>query len=343
MKKRLLIGALIISLLCVGLLSGCYLRVPYLHPFIFDLCNWSSSNSAFNNCINNLKTPKEICQYMEDNFTGKIPMIFGKSPYSMWINEIGDCRDFSCFGRYVAQKHGYKAYDLYMLIRVPGIGRASHINGVYIEDSGYSYSNCWQYNSGFSSFQAIVDDYCSGGTTCGLWVVYDDCGKILSSKGITADTKFINPGGVGFASFIGEEPKDRSSMISGYRTIINKGNPARYSGTIQNIGIRSYNTIYNVEVATFYKSSEDSFSTRDYQYIGTVYGGSAREYIVSLDVKAGDYIGMYFTGSSQAMERDTSGCAGMWHQNLDNIPCTNRHFNFISGDAISLGGVIISW
>ena len=346
MKKKLLIGALIISLLCVGLLGGCVLRCPYLHPLIFNLCGWSSSDSAFNNCINNLKTPKEICQYMADNFHGKY-VLFGKSPYSMWTNTWGDCRDFSCFGRYVAQKHGYTAYDLYMLINVPGTGQASHINGVYIEDSGYSYSNCAGYRSGFSSFQAIVDDYCRGGITCCLWVVYDDCRKILSSKGITATTKFINPGGSSFASFIGEEPKNRTNYLTGDRTIVNKGNPALYSGTLENIGIWSYNTLYNVEVATFYRPdpsrNPDKLSTRSYQTIGTVYGGSAREYKVSLNVQEGDYIGIYFTDFQRAIELDTSGYAGIWHQNLDRIPCTNLLFNSMAGDAISLGGVVITW
>ena len=342
MKHFKKIGILVVGILIIVLLlSGCEvnLKVPYLHPIIFDLCHWSSSNSSFVSCINNLKTPEQICQYMEDHFTYKSPVVFGKSPYDMWKNTYGDCRDYSCFGSYVAQKHGYTAYDMYMNLSV-----GSHINGIYKEGSSYSYSNCYGYRSGFSSFQAIVNDYCKRqGTTCGTWVVYDDCRKITSSKGITAKTKFINPGSDECMTFIGEEPKNRSSWIAGGRTIINKGNPARYSGTIENIGIRSYSTLYNVQIATFYKTGTDCFSTRDYQTIGTVYGGSAREYLVNLYVRAGDYIGMYFTGSSQAMERDLSGYAGIWHQNLDNIPCTNRHFDLISGDAISLGGIVITW
>jgi len=347
MKKRLVIGLLILSLLCVGLLGGCYLRVPYLHPFIFDLCHYSCSDTAFNNCISNLKTPEQICQYMKDNFTGKIPMLFGKSPYKMWTKEVGDCRDFSCFGRYVAQQHGYTAYDLYMLINVPGIGRASHINGVYREGSSWSYSNCYKYNSGFSSFQAIVNDYCSGGTTCSKWIVYDDCNNVIAHKGITATTKFINPGSTEFMTFIGEEPKNRTALISGDRTMVNKGNPALYSGTLEQVAIWSYNTLYNVEVATFYrpdpKEKPNNLTTRGYQRIGTVFGGRLKEYTVNIDVQKGDYIGIYFTDLRRAMERDLSGYAGIWHQNFDRIPCTNLKFNFVSGDAISLGGVVITW
>jgi len=232
---------------------------------------------------------------------------------------------------------------MYMNLYVPGTGRASHINGIYKEGSSYSYSNCAGYRSGFSSFQAIVNDYCSGGTTCSSWAVYDDCDKIVSSKGITATTKFMNPGGDEFMTFIGEEPKNRSGIITGDRTIVNKGNPALYSGTLEQVGIWSYNTLYNVEIATFYKTSGDKLSTRDYQSIGTVYGGSAREYTVNIDVQAGDYIGIYFTNFQRAIERDLSGYAGIWHQNGDRIPCTNLLFNFVAGDAISLGGIVISW
>ena len=342
MKKKLLIGMLIISLLCVGLLSGCVLKVPYLHPFIFDLCRWSSSDSAFNNCINNLKTPEQICQYMQDNFEYYYTLI-GKSPYYMWREEWGDCRDYSCFGRYVAQRHGYTAYDMYLNLYVPGTGRASHVMGIYREGSSWSYSDTSAYRSGFSSFQAIVNDYARDGITVYSWVVYDNCRNIIDHKGITATTKFMNPGGDEFATFIGEEPKNRASTISGDRTIVNKGNPALYSGTLEKVMIRSYNTIYNVEIATFYKVSGDRLSTRDYQRIGTVYGGSEREYTVNINIKAGDYIGMSFTNFTCQMERDLSGYAGIWHQNLDRIPCTNLEFNFMAGDAISLGGLVISW
>jgi len=342
MKKQLVIGILILSLLCVGLLSGCVLKCPYLHPFIFDLCHWSSSNSAFVNCINGLHTPKEICQYMQDNFHYKY-VLFGKSPYDMWKNTWGDCRDYSCFGRYVAQQHGYTAYDMYLNMYVPGTGNATHIQGIYREGSSWSYSDTWKYYSGFSSFQAIVNHYSNRtGITIKGWVVYDNCRNVIGHKGITATTKFMNPGSDEFMTFIGEEPKNRAALISGCRTIVNKGNPALYSGTLEQIAIYSYNTLYNVEVATFYSTGTNKLSTRDYQRIGTVYGGSAREYTVSLNVQKGDYIGIYFTDQQRAIERDLSGYAGIWHQNLDRIPCTNLLFNFISGDAISLGGVVIS-
>ncbi len=122
MKKKLIIGVLIISLLCVGLLSGCVIPCPYVQPFLYSLCHYSCSDTAFNNCINELETLEEICQYMGKNFTGRFTL-FGKSPYSMWINEWGDCRDFSCFGRYVAQQHGYTAYEMYMRIYIPGEGQ----------------------------------------------------------------------------------------------------------------------------------------------------------------------------------------------------------------------------
>ena len=340
MKKRLIIGILILSLLCVGLLSGCYIRVPYSNFFIFNLCNWSSSNSAFNNCINGLKTPAEICQYMRDNFHYKY-VIKGKSPYGMWLNTWGDCRDFSCFGRYAAQQHGYTAYDMYMTLRKGG-WPASHIVAIYKEGSSYSYSSNSTYHPGYSSFQQIAKAAAlEVGATLKGWVVYDDCQYVIDSYNVTTSTKFINPGSSQYGTLIGEEAINRSSIVTEGTTVINKGNPAQASGTVKLIAIWASYSIRGVEVATFYEVSTGRYSTRDTQSIsGTVYAGSRREYAVNLNVQKGDLIGIHFT--SGHIEKAYSGYSGLWIKNGDYIPCTNMSFSFQSGSCISLEGVVVS-
>lgn len=340
MKKRLIIGILILSLLCIGLLSGCYIRVPYSSFFIFNLCNWSSSNSAFNNCINDLKTPKEICQYMKDNFHYKY-VIRGKSPYGMWLNTWGDCRDHSCFGRYAAQQHGYTAYDMYMTLIKSGYN-ASHIVGIYIEGSSYSYSSDSTYHSGYNSFQQIARAAAlEVGATLVGWVVYDDCRYVINSYNITTSTKFVNPGSSQYGTLIGEEAINRSGHFGEGYTIINKGVPAQASGTVKLVAIWASYSMSNVEVATFYEVSPGRYSTRDTQSIGgTIFAGSRREYNVNLDVQVGDLIGIYFT--SGHIEKDVSGYSGTWSTRGDYIPCTNKSFSSYSGYCISLEGVVVS-
>lgn len=332
-SKTLLVGILI----AVILLAGCVMT--------FNLCNWSSSNTGFNNLINTLDTPKKAIDWLEDN-CNYVKHSTAYSPYQVYAYKKYVCADASAFGRYAAHKHGYTSYDL--ILQFSDYNKTHSIaiykvDGTYDNSSNAIYNN-WNDSSLWAAANHAADAYTAH--TVKSWYVNDYCNNVVDFKGITSKS-IIYPieglYGTDTSSFIGEEAKNRAGLISGGRTIINKGNSAQYSGTVEKVGIWSYNTLYNVEVATFYKSSEDSFSTRDYQYIGTVYGGSAREYIVNLDVRAGDYIGMYFTGVSQAMERDTSGYSGIWHQGLDRIPCTNLEFNFMAGDAISLGGLVISW
>jgi hypothetical protein len=280
---------------------------------------------------------------MRDNFTYKSPILFGKSPYSMWVNTYGDCRDFSCFGRYVAQQHGYTAYEMYMRIYIPGEGQGSHVMGIYREGSSYSYSDVSRYGgSGFGSFQAIINDFCEGaGVTYSSYAVYDNCKNVIAHKGITADTKFMNPGGrEEFATFIGAEAKNRSKERGGISmTLVNKENPALHDGAIRMVGIYSPQGLKNVKIATFYRRYTNTLATRDYVSIGNI-GSGEQIFEIAIEVRKGDWIGMSFT--SGTIDTDTSGFDGIWAKGEDNIPCTYERFTWCDGDVISLGGFIVT-
>ena len=135
--------------------------------------------------------------------------------------------------------------------------------------------------------------------------------------------------------YIGAPAINRGTTYGAYTTINN--NSANESGVINSIEIWSDTDLSNCEVATFYRDGEvNEFSTRDTEFIGAVEDDAKRTFEVSLDVEAGDYIGMYYTAGY--MERDNSGCDGMWAKSGDNIPCTNITFTNYATSAISLYG-----
>ena len=135
---------------------------------------------------------------------------------------------------------------------------------------------------------------------------------------------------------IGGAATDRASLRTNNFTYVAKDNPANETGTITSIEIWAVNDLVNCEVATFFVVSGDNLSTRDTETIGAVTSGSKQTFGVSLDVEAGDYIGMYY--GSGNVETDFSGYAGLWQANADYIPCTNAAFTVAAGDAISLYG-----
>lgn len=135
---------------------------------------------------------------------------------------------------------------------------------------------------------------------------------------------------------IGREAKNRSSGVETH-TLINKGVVANASGKLTSVEIYCNISLANCKVATFYVVSGNNLSTRDHQLIGAVPAGSKQILSVDLNVVAGDYLGLYYpTGR---IDNDLSGGAGMWYTlNSDNIPCTNKTFQSVSGYILSLEG-----
>ena len=136
---------------------------------------------------------------------------------------------------------------------------------------------------------------------------------------------------------IGAAAINRAETFPAGYTLIELSNPANENGTITSVEIWASSNLSNVEVATFYELETNMFSTRDTHTIGSVTSGSKQTFSgLSIDVEAGDYIGMYIpTG---LIEEDTSGGVAMMYDGGDNIPCTNQGFSEASGYIISLYG-----
>lgn len=113
----------------------------------------------------------------------------------------------------------------------------------------------------------------------------------------------------------------------GLRTYINMVNPANESGTITEVTIHAYwYNMTNCEVATFFLESGNNYSTRDYEYIGTVATGK-HAFEVNLDVEAGDFIGLTQDYALGGLVWETSdGKLTRYIDDSDQIPCENQEF-----------------
>ncbi|GAI16052.1 unnamed protein product, partial [marine sediment metagenome] len=90
------------------------------------------------------------------------------------------------------------------------------------------------------------------------------------------------------------------------------------------------------KVATFHQVSGNILYTRDYEVIGTVTTGEVRTFTVNLEVKKGDFIGLYapdgYLGAKEL------GYSGVWYVNADKIPCTEYTFSYINARGLMLFG-----
>ncbi len=138
---------------------------------------------------------------------------------------------------------------------------------------------------------------------------------------------------------IGSPAINRSSHL-GFRTVINKNNPAQVSGIVTSVEIYSFSPLRDCKVAIFYTAGGNVFSTRNYVAIGTVPDGK-QIFAVNLNVQVGDYIGMYYSYSGGAgVMLDSTGGVGLWWKSSDYIPCTNEEFILPDGGRIiSLYGI----
>ena len=119
-------------------------------------CGVTPDNGEFIACIAELDTPEKIGDYMLENFTYKIHDFYTLTPYELWNTKKGDCDDFSAFGVFVADYHGYITYQ----IKIFDNTLFKHYVAVYDEDIWYSITDCQNYYFGFDDFREIVDYVC---------------------------------------------------------------------------------------------------------------------------------------------------------------------------------------
>jgi len=127
--------------------------------FIFDGWFWPI-DKKFIACIKELDTPKKISEHMSENFIYE--KIYTKSfpdPYKTWKTKKGNCTNFSEFGAFVANYHGYKVYQIGVTFK--GIPPTKSLLTVYGEDNGMSFTHDQEYYNNFgnwfNSFAQIMD------------------------------------------------------------------------------------------------------------------------------------------------------------------------------------------
>lgn len=157
--KNILIVILLISL------TGCG---------IFNLDSFVTPDDLeFYEMVKGLETPEKIAEYMLDNFTYEEHLLWTPSPYNLWKTKKGDCNDFSTFGVFIADWHGYETYQ----IKITWKDTISvHYIAVYKEDYFFSLTDNRVYLYGLSNFQdaVLIDSlYLHQGRAVSGYTVYD--------------------------------------------------------------------------------------------------------------------------------------------------------------------------
>jgi len=143
---------------------------------------------------------------------------------------------------------------------------------------------------------------------------------------------------------VGDAATERTSYFHATNTIVNKGNPANATGSIDTVEVWLSADTVTFAVAAFYVVSGNNLSTRGYdEDIGVVVGGSKQTCSgLSISIETGDYIGTHYTvggEENQGVRQDNDGGAGIWYEaSTDYIPCTNEEFNSYNDYQISLYG-----
>lgn len=126
--KKIVIGLLLMVLLLVG--CGIFNLSYFVTP----------DDLKFDAVVVSLSTPVRICYYMWQNFTYTTHILHTPSPYTLWKIKEGDCNDFSTFGVYIANYHGYETYQIHISLLKVDIAY-THAIAVYVEDGKYTYSS----------------------------------------------------------------------------------------------------------------------------------------------------------------------------------------------------------
>ena len=151
----------------------------------------------------------------------------------------------------------------------------------------------------------------------------------------TTDTSIIT---------VGTLAVDRPTTTPTDYTIVDQNNPSNNTGIITSVEIYAKTgfNMANCQVATFYASG-NNMTVRDYEVVnngngaGVVLGGSKQTFVVSLDVVAGDYLGIYF-GTNESYIETTNLGVGYWYHAGDMIPTTSHEFTLQADRTMSLYG-----
>jgi len=133
-------------------------------------------------------------------------------------------------------------------------------------------------------------------------------GSIALSLGSGGEITPIEPQSID----VGNEAEGRDTNAGGYFSVLDTGNSANASGTIDTVETWASAELSNADFAILYFVSGSTFHSRDNEDIGTIASGSKQTFSsLSLDIETGDHIGAYFTGNGMEMDSD-GGSGTVW-------------------------------
>lgn len=109
------------------------------------------SDKEFIACISGLDTPKKIGAYMLENFVfcDKEGRPNVRNSYGFWKIKKGNCVDFSEFGAFVANHHGYKVYQMGIIHEGTPV---KHLITIYVESGGMSFTTNQDYFNNYGNY-----------------------------------------------------------------------------------------------------------------------------------------------------------------------------------------------
>lgn len=149
----------------------------------------------------------------------------------------------------------------------------------------------------------------------------------------------IDPDPTAVVIDVGTAAIDRSLTAAAGYTIILRDNPATASGKITSVEIYPAFNMTGIKVGTFYGSGT-SYQCRDFATIGTAAGGSKKTTSgLSIDVMAGDYIGIFW--SSGTLNKGSGG-TGRWYKLGDQTDGSVDDYTLVDSQLHSLYATGIS-
>jgi hypothetical protein len=150
---------LFLLILSIFFLNGCTYN---LNTFVLP------DDAKFFAIVESLTTPKEIVQYMKNNFTfATYGYTYALDPYTLWKTKKGDCDDFSNFATFIAHHHGYETWQITLIWDWHDI---PHRIAVYKEGNSYSISGNLEYSNGYTSIQDILSVWIK---SLDRYIIYD--------------------------------------------------------------------------------------------------------------------------------------------------------------------------
>lgn len=132
---------------------------------------------------------------------------------------------------------------------------------------------------------------------------------------------------------VGPGATDRASTHSSGYTVVNLGNPANDTGTLDTYEVWMASNGSGFIGATF-SGSGGSWTARDSEAIGSVTSGSKQTFSgLSITVETNDCLGYYFSGGT--IERDTSGQSGYVFISGDYTASSSSGYNTSASDDAS--------